>query len=287
MNEFLSECRKIEDRIEKLNKLIQKLKYLSNLKANSIMSDMEENNLDNKVSVLNNLFKEDSSDLKEKLKTIHDENKHVNSEENEFEADTRNSQWQVLTNKLAETIELYRTEQLSHTKEEKKRLKSQFLIVKPDATEQELHELLNSKEGHKLLEKEFKPGASSSAGILKKANERNKNIKKIVDSINELVSLIDELHEMVQNSRKIVDDIEVEIDVSKKTVKEAKKDLQKARKYQQGAMFLKYVFFVIIGLLAMCAVLVIAAICIIVTIKLFFKDSGSSKKEGKSRVISE
>ncbi|ELA47623.1 hypothetical protein VCUG_00946 [Vavraia culicis subsp. floridensis] len=248
MDEFLGRCKKIEDKIDKLRVYIHKLKSISNKKANSILSDHEETELDNRISVLNNLFKENSKQVKERLKAMQEENNQLNPEDEEFEADTRNNRWQVLTNYLAETIELYRTEQLNHTKEEKERLKSQFLIAKPDASEEELHELVNSSEGHKLLEKEFRPGACSSKGILKKAGERNKNIKKIVASINELVSLIDELHEMVMSSRKIVDNIEIEIDVTKKTVKEAKKDLEKARNYQKAAMYIKYVILFIFAL---------------------------------------
>ncbi|ELQ76794.1 SNARE protein Syntaxin 1 [Trachipleistophora hominis] len=277
MDEFLGRCKKIEDEIDKLRQYIHKLKVLSNRKANSILSDREETELDNRITVLNNMFKENSKRVKEKLKDMHEENKEISPEDEEFEADTRNNRWQVLTNYLAETIELYRTEQLNHTKEEKQRLKAQFLIAKPDATEDELHDLVNSSEGHKLLEKEFKPGARSSKGILKKAGERNKNIKNIVNSINELVSLIDELHEMVMNSRKIVDNIEIEIDVTRKTVKEAKKDLEKARNYQKAAMYIKYV---ILFIFALAISFLIIGVILFALAKLFFSSWQGENKNG-------
>ena len=91
-----------------------------------------------------------------------------------------------------------------------------------------------------MLQKEFTSGSSYAKNLLSKASDRNKNIKKILESINELVALIEELDDMVHNSGKFVDKIEIEVDITKKTVKQAKKDLVKARNYQRAAMYIEY-----------------------------------------------
>ncbi|KRH95138.1 SNARE protein Syntaxin 1 [Pseudoloma neurophilia] len=240
INRFLDKCNLIEEDIAKLHEYIERMRYYGNYKSNSVLSEKDEKKLDNKIHILNGFFKKKSHKVKEELKEIHNENQNLSIDDDEFIYNTRNDRWEVMTRELSETIELYRTEQLEHSKEEKKRLKSQFLIANPDATEEELHELVNSETGEKVLQKEFTSGSSSAKNLLSKATDRNKNIKKILESINELVALIEELDEMVHNSGKLVDKIEIEVDITKKTVKQAKRDLVKARNYQRATMYIKY-----------------------------------------------
>lgn len=248
IKKFLDRCNLIEDEITKLHDYIDRMKYYSNYKSNSVLSDKDEKKLDNKIHILNGFFKKVSHKVKEELKEIHDDNKKLDIEEDEFVYNARHDRWEVMTRELSETLELYRTEQLEHSKEEKKRLKSQFLIANPDASEEELNELVQSDAGEKMLQKEFSNGSSSSKNLLKKASDRNRNIKKILESITELVGLIEELDEMIRNSGKMVDKIEIDIDVTKKTVKQAKKDLVKARNYQRAAMYIKYILLGVIFL---------------------------------------
>lgn len=248
MNKFLAKCNLIEDEITKLQDYIDKMRYYSNYKSNSVLSDKDEKKLDNKIHILNGFFKKTSHKVKEELREIHEENKKLDIEEDEFVFNTRNDRWEIMTRELSETIEMYRVEQLEHSKEEKKRLKSQFLISKPDATDEELNELLQSDSGEKMIRKEFSCGSKSSKNLLKKASDRNKNINKILESITELVALIEELDEMIRNSGKLIEKIEIDIDVTKKTVKQAKKDLVKARTYQQASMYIKYILIGIIFL---------------------------------------
>lgn len=277
MRNFLQRCKKIEEEIKKLAEYIKKLKYYSNYKNNSILNEKEEKGLDNKIHILTNFFKKTSTQIKQELKEIHDENKEYKIENNEFEYVTRNDRWEVMTKNLSKTIESYRNEQLTHSKEEKERLKSQFLIVNPDATEEELHELVHSDKGHELLEKEFKSG-SSSKSILQKAKERNQSIKQILNSINELVALIEELNEMVHNSGKIVENIEIEIDTTKKTIKEANKDLVKARNYQKAAMYIKYIILIFFSLASLIGIIVV--IVYVLGLILFKLSENKDKKVG-------
>lgn len=279
IQEFLDKCKRIENEILRLNEYIKKMRYYGNCKSNSILSEKEEKGLDNKISILTGFFKKMSHQIKADLHEIHEQNKGLRIEEDEFVFHTRNDRWEVMTRELSETVELYRTEQLEHSKEEKKRLKSQFLIANPDATEDDLHELVHSEKGEKMLQKEFSSGSSSSKNILKKASDRNKNIKKIVDSINELVSLIEELDEMVHNSGKIVDKIEIEIDITKKTVKKANKDLVKARNYQRAAMYIKYI---ILGIVALAFGFSIIAVVIFAFARLILSSGNQNLKKNNN-----
>ena len=143
MDEYLAQCKNIEVEIAKLNEYIYKMRYYSKRKSNSVMNDQEEKKIDTRIQILTDFFKNTTKKVKAELKDIQNDNEKLSSERDEFEYTSRINRWEVLTKNLSDVVDAYRSSQLDHSKEEKERLKSQFRIAKPEATDEELHELVH------------------------------------------------------------------------------------------------------------------------------------------------
>ncbi|KAK1349836.1 syntaxin [Hamiltosporidium tvaerminnensis] len=252
MQNFLSQTRRISEEINTLTEYKEKFIYISNTKSKSVLKESEERNLESQIKVLNNMFSQLSSKIKLELKKMSEENEKIQNEEKEsnFLYETRNNHWQVLTKKLVQAINSYRESQVNYNNIEKDRLKSQYIIAKPTATEEELEELTSEK-GQEHLKNAFSLGSSSAKQMYSRAKERSNNIQKLAESVEELCQMISDLDEMVKSSDVFIDRIGVSMSSTKHSVKKTNKDLESALRYQRSAMRIKRYIFAGIGVVVL------------------------------------
>lgn len=239
MEEFLKKSKELNKRIDNLENFLTKLKYQTNLKRNSIMTENEESQVNNKIKAINDLFKTEVDDIKNELNEI------LKKSETEFEKETRISHYKSLSEKLTNIINKYRYIQLDYNRNERNRFKSMYRIARPDATEEELENANNEE----ILKSKFAMGSKSSKRLLKQAENKNKNIKEIVKNIEELNNLMEQLKEMVQNTGDVVDKIEINMEKAEEDTKKANQDLDQALEYQRSYMWYKRLFYIFISVI--------------------------------------
>ncbi|KAF7683565.1 Syntaxin-2 [Astathelohania contejeani] len=273
MESFLNDARILSRKISTLNEYTEKVKKLNTKKCQSVLTEEEENSMNAQVAALNDMFKDLSREIKEQLKAIYEQNESIRGT-NEFLYQTRNSHCKALTNKLADAVNLYRGTQVEHNQQEKTMLRSQYMIAKPNATEEELDKLVNGEEGEAMLKSAFALGSHSAQRILKRAQNRNKSIRNIVASINELCEMMEDLHEMVKASHAVVDRIEIKVSSAVTSTEQANRELESGLRYQRNIMRIKRI---IVGIVSC----VIAVIIIWLLLKLRGSGSGSGNSNSE------
>ncbi|EPR79540.1 t-SNARE complex subunit/syntaxin [Spraguea lophii 42_110] len=249
MNEFLNDTRKISLDIKKSERYLNKLIITCNRKLHSILDEDEEKQTEKRIEIINDLFKQQITQIKFELKEMGDKNTHLKeNSKDKFLIVTRNAHWQSLTKKFNHVVDEYRLSQLDYNREEQERLKSQYLIAHPDATKEQLDDLLNTEKSDNVIKSAFVCGSHSSKNILNKAKQRNQNIKQIVKRIQEICEMMNELKEMIQSHGEIIDKIEINVSKAKFSTAAAIEDLSDALYYQRSAMTFKRIIYTILSI---------------------------------------
>ncbi|KAG0442727.1 Syntaxin-1A like protein [Dictyocoela muelleri] len=269
MNEILLTTKSLNTKITNLETLLSKLRYLTNTKRNSIMNEDEVEEIDNKIKVINDVFKRDVNNIKTGLETLitvnlnnkdsNDKNlnnlnnkkdnndKNLNNVNNKnfnklppLERETRLSHYRSLSSKLSSLIEEYRHTQLFYSNSENDRYKSMYKIARPDLTDSEIEKLSAQQNQSPFgLTKKSKK-------LLSIADKRNKNIKEILKNIEDLTELMNDLSMMVNRTGEHVNKIEINMEKAEDDTEKANKDLDKALEYQKSYMWYKRLFYVVI-----------------------------------------
>ncbi|EPR79539.1 T-SNARE complex subunit/syntaxin [Spraguea lophii 42_110] len=262
MDIFLSTVLEINRKIGKLKEYLQKLEYISNIKYNSVMDEDKEEKLDRKIEAINVVFKELSKEVKGDLQNIGEGTIAEEHSEtpNGFYIEIRINHWKVLTKKLSDVINEYRTIHVEYNREEQEKMKKQFLIAPPEATDEELADILNTDKCDDVIKSVFVVGSHSSKNILEKATKRNQSIKKIVKTIQDLCDMMNELKEMVHEHGEVIEKIDVNVEKSKERTKKAKKDLTEALGFQIAATRMKRILVIVGGIILIVVVIIIIVV---------------------------
>lgn len=155
----------------------------------------------------------------------------------------------------------YQKAQVAHRKSTKDRMKRQFKIANPDASDAEIEEAVNADRKQdiftqKLLNSAKKEGAQRA---LEEVRERHEQIVKLVKSIQELEQLFLDMQVMVEQQDQIVVNISNNVETTRQTTERAKDEVKEA--VRQKRLSKKKCMY-----LAMC----IIALIIIVTLVIYF-----------------
>lgn len=211
------------------------------------------------------------------VKKRNDRYKSKNGETKEYQ--TRNMQFQGLTRRLAKAIEEFRRLQVSFNEAEKERLRTQYVIAKPNATPRELEDLETGDRGKAVLESAFTIGSRSARKVVEDAEKRHDSIQGISKSIKEVSGLTEELNVMIHTSGATVDKIDIKAKATAKTAEHAKKDLAKAEVYQRRSTYIKRL--IVAGALLLFLLLILALVVFIV-IALLQQFGGKLPSSGNS-----
>jgi len=219
-------------RIKENIKILQQKQGQALTAISSEQNSKSSQEIQNIIDVTNGLIQE----VKAKLKHMEDDNKEF-SKKNKNSAETRirQSMQQTLSKKFVDLMTEYQSAQQEYKSKYKERVERQFKIAKPDATQEEISQAMDSGTNDVFAQAILSASQAAAKNALLDIQERHKEIIKIEKSINELHQLFVDMAVLVESQGELIDQIEYNVQQSVNFTEKGVQELQSARKYQKNA----------------------------------------------------
>jgi len=175
----------------------------------------------------------EASKVRNKLKDMDGETKKADkSEVGTAEWRVRTNMHGSLTRKFLDLMAEYQELQTKYKNKEKERVERQIKIVKPDATEEEIEQVVESGTAGQIFAEQILDKRHSQAkDALAYVENRHRDILKLEQSIQELHRLFLDMAILVEAQGELVDQIEYNVSQSVAYTKEGLNQLRGANKY--------------------------------------------------------
>jgi syntaxin 1B/2/3 len=255
MQAFLRDSKILLRKMDMLNGYIEELNSLCSRKNNAVLTREEEKRINTQIDVLNDKF----SDYSKLIKGEIDRNAVRLEEERNTNADpqfvdTIKIHLCAQSKKYAQAIQKYNETLMKRNDDEVDKFKLQYIIAKPDATEQEIKEVISDDTNTKVASA-YALGARSARGMIEEAENRKNNIRKIEKKLEETIDLMNLINMNVARQSQTVETIKINLETGEENVQAANVDLESALASQIRATRIKK-FFVTLIILAIIVIVV-------------------------------
>jgi len=232
---FLAESEEIRSQIVKLEGNVREIENLHNRALNAVTEEQGSGfaqQLDKLMAETNKM----AQTMRTKLKAMDTENKKYQSKGGD-DWRVRVSQHQTNVKKFMDVMEKYKGVQQNYQGKYKDRLKRQFKIVKPNATNEEVEKVIESGDvGPIFAQSIVMSGQQVEArAALEDIQNRHEDIVRIERSIIELQQLFMDMAVMVQAQGEMLNRIEDQVNIAVEATENGVQSLRKANKLQRKA----------------------------------------------------
>lgn len=223
MSELLEFLNRAKGANETISALFECVSVADALKSKARQTD--EAHLQEIAEAMDNLYK----DFKTRTYIIKSDLSRM-KEENDIHLDkygfdrgytTRNNFVQNMIRRLTLVVHDFGRVQGGFASAQKERLKEQYLIANPEATEEELSTLEEKTKGKVLLQTAFTLGNKTAKEALILAEKRRTSIESLLEGISDLKDLADDFSGIISNDTCGVDRIHVGVNYAKTQAKTA------------------------------------------------------------------
>jgi len=197
-----------------------------------------------------------TSETRDMLQILKNRISRLDSSQGRQDAQLRNNRIEFLRKKFLEVLQDYQREEQDSRVKSKQRIERQLLIVKPDATSEEINKAVDDGEQQvfaRALTLSTHYGESRAA--YKEVEERQADLKRVEGTLAELAQLFADMATLVEQHDPVIKDIEATAaDVKVNTDKgleNTEKAVKHARSYRRGRWICFFVSVVLIGVLAL------------------------------------
>jgi len=268
MASFYSEIAGIQDTLRTFNDNVQRI---GDLHSRSL-DQMDDARTQRNAEQLEQMIDETSAlsrELKQRIKAL--ERKGGSGRDGQV----RKQQTALVKSKFVEAIQTYQSVEQQFRQKYKQRMERQYKIVKPDASPEEIREVVNDTSGGQIFSQALmnsnRYGESKAA--YREVQARHEDIKRIEQTIAELAQLFNDMSIMVEQQEETITHIEATTDVVEKDVEMGLQYTETAVKSAAGARRKRWICFWLF-------VIIIIIIIIIVLVELHpwsAASSGSNK----------
>jgi len=174
-----------------------------------------------------------ATDVRNRLKEMDQENKKLDKEKGSAQQRIRTNMHGTLTRKFLDLMAEYQEVQTKFRNKFKERVERQYRIVKPDATQEEIEEALESGNTQVFESELLGKRHDEAKNALNYIENRHRDIIRLEQSIKELHQLFLEMSILVEGQGELIDQIEFNVMSSVAYIKGGVKSLQDANKYQK------------------------------------------------------
>ncbi|KAJ2440970.1 hypothetical protein GGF42_007455 [Coemansia sp. RSA 2424] len=162
---------------------------------------------------------------------------------------------QTLAKKFSEQLQRYRQMEYQYSQRNRERLERQYRIARPDATEDEVANAIDSDQAGQVFAQSVMHSSriGDARRVLRDVEERQADIKKIEKTISELAQMFSEVSEMVNRQQEVIDSIDTAVEETQVHVESGRKEVNtaivlriKARKKLWIILFISIIIIVII-----------------------------------------
>ncbi|THH11147.1 hypothetical protein EW145_g847 [Phellinidium pouzarii] len=146
------------------------------------------------------------------------------------EANIRRPQIERVRSKFMDAIQTYQSEEKTYRDKQKERIKRQYKIVNPNATTEEIEQVVNSEAGSQVFAQATMGSRyNDSQGAYREVQKRHEEIKRIEKTLVELAQLFTDMSLLVEQQSEIIDNIEEKTET-------AKVDIEAGKRYTDNAL---------------------------------------------------
>ncbi|GAB5589856.1 hypothetical protein Unana1_04756 [Umbelopsis nana] len=254
--DFFNEVEGIKELIRKINDQISKIEELHSLSLVNINEAQSEENsvqLDRMIQRTTKM----NNQAKDRIKAIELSNARMSPTSGELPM--RKTQHAALKKRFLETIQRYQEIERSFEKKYRQRVERQIRIVKPDASPEEIDQVLDSEEPPQIFAQSLmqQQRSGQARAVLSEVQNRHGDIKKIERTILELHELFVQMNMLVENQGEVLKEIDMHAQDTVIQLEEGNKQVDKAISSARATRTKKWCCVILVIIL-----LIVAAFCI-------------------------
>mmetsp|Transcript_26805 Transcript_26805/g.42964 ORF Transcript_26805/g.42964 Transcript_26805/m.42964 type:complete len:307 (+) Transcript_26805:252-1172(+) len=237
MKEFFAKVEQIKRNMDQIKKNMVQLekKHGTALTAvSSTKSNKQQEEIEDMMDQTTTLIKA----VKESLKELDTEAKaHRKKSKGDAEDRTRQNMYNTLVKKFISLVQEYQEMQNNFKNKYRDRVGRQLKVVKPDATLDEIEELIDSGGDKNIFTQQMLGEKSTQAArnALADIQDKHKDIVRLEQSIVELHQLFVDMSVLVETQGEMLDQIELHVQQAHQYVDKGVKQLEKAKESQKSA----------------------------------------------------
>ncbi|KAG0083365.1 Plasma membrane t-SNARE, secretory vesicle fusion [Podila epicladia] len=252
MNAFFSEVTSIQEDIAKVESNINKIEELHDISLNGVATDDQSSRTNRQLEGITADTTQLSNRIKKRIKDIELANLRL---ANSPDIQLRRTQAASLKDKFLKTLRRYQQSESESRKRYQGRMERQYKIVKPDATPQEIQQVMESDNQQIFAQSVLQSTRYGDANrALREVQSRHDDIKKIEKTILELHQLFIDMETLVTEQAVVMNTIEentqqtdVHLETGNKEVDVAIVNARGARKKKWICLFITIIILAILG----------------------------------------
>jgi syntaxin 1B/2/3 len=253
-NTFFDEVSSISESIREIQNNVSQIEELHARTLGTISDDSStKNKLDNLLLSTRTI----ANDIKTRIKSIEAMNARLPP--NTSDLNVRKAQAAALRKKFMETIQNYQQVEYQNRQKYRQRMERQYRIVKPNATQDEIEQVLDNDGGNQVFAQSLLQSSryGEARAALAEVQQRHDDIKKIEKTIEELANLFQEMNLVVDQQDAEIEHIENEAIQVTNDMEAGVQHIGKALEHAKSARKKKWIcFLIIIILLAIIAAVI-------------------------------
>ncbi|CAM0136908.1 unnamed protein product [Umbelopsis sp. WA50703] len=225
--DFFNEVEGIKDLIRKINDQIGKIEELHSLSLVNINESQAEENSHQLDRMIQRTMKMNNQ-AKDRIKAIELSNARMSPTSGELPM--RKTQHAALKKRFLETIQRYQDIERTFEKKYRQRVERQIRIVKPDASPEEIDDVLDSDEPPQIFAQSLmqQQRSGQARAVLSEVQNRHLDIKKIEKTILELHELFIQMNMLVEQQGEVLKEIDMHAEDTVIQLDEGNKQVDKA-----------------------------------------------------------
>ncbi|ORZ23025.1 t-SNARE [Absidia repens] len=247
MQGFFDEIEKLKDQVRVINENIDEIEQIHNSALVSF-NEQQWTQMSADLDRWKNDTQKRNLDVKNRLRAIEASNGQFNKSDGQI----RRSQSAAIKKRFLDTIQRYQDIERSYQQKYRQRVERQIRIVKPEATEQEIDNIIDSDESNQVFTQSLMQASrrGQARAVLSEVQNRHDDIKKIEKTIVELHQLFMDMQMLVEQQGETIDQIEEHAETTAVQMEEGTKFVTRAIASARATRHKKWCCFVICIILA-------------------------------------
>jgi syntaxin 1B/2/3 len=239
LKEFFGEVQKVKRELTKIKANVRNIRELYDKQLTSVSQALDNTDEQEASKELEKLIDETnfaSQSITNRLKRIAEENKKIPEEERGFASGRiRINMHGTLTKQFMDLMKEYQTLQTDYKNIHRENVERRYMMVKPDATAEEIELAMESGTGTEVFAEEILGTRSAKArDALAYVENKHRDIQRLEASIRELHQLFVDMAILVEAQGELIDHIEANLESARDYTRKGVKELHKANEHQKS-----------------------------------------------------
>lgn len=221
---FLAEVRNIEEDIASLDGHVKAIDQLQR-RAVQAVSQQEEKRVSNRVAEISREANASASNIRNRMHGLKDR---INPQASDYQI--RKNHIDNLARKFMQALQRFQEVQMNHQHKQQEKIRRQYLIANPDATEEELRNAMNADDASPVFSQRLMMSqrGAEARRVYQDVEDRHQQVVKLAKSIEQLHALFMDMQTMVETQDQLVISIGDTVDKTERATEQAATEMREA-----------------------------------------------------------